>query len=231
MKALESEKQLSVAFEDVIRKKNWTPYYPPFTKILKEMDCLQGRPDFVGSFNDSTFIPMDLKDRLASALRTPSLAQILSLLHYAAPRSRKYLLRKSGLSIPVTRRSIKILESHELVKQDGKSGYLLPSSFPKMRWELWAFEVKVDHWKRALYQALQYRAFANRVSVVLPERWIHRIEQNINRFRLLNVGVIALDADKRLIRFIVRPKKSSPSSRFHYFYALGKFLHEQCKSC
>jgi hypothetical protein len=210
MKQTQSEEQLAVAFEEVITNGAWASYYSPFTRMLREVACLQGRPDFVGLHAGATNISMDQTDQLAAVLKVPSTTRILSLLHYAAPRTEKYLLRASGFSLPVVRRLT----------------YVLSSSFPKIQWELWAFEIKVDHWQRALYQALQYRAFAHRVTVVLPERWVHRAEHNINRFSLLNVGVIALDVDKKAIRFINRPKKRSPASRFHNLFALGKFLHE-----
>jgi hypothetical protein len=226
MKQTQSEEQLAVAFEEVITNGAWASYYSPFTRMLREVACLQGRPDFVGLHAGATNISMDQTDQLAAVLKVPSTTRILSLLHYAAPRTEKYLLRASGFSLPVVRRSIMALESFDLITPSGHLTYVLSSSFPKIQWELWAFEIKVDHWQRALYQALQYRAFAHRVTVVLPERWVHRAEHNINRFSLLNVGVIALDVDKKAIRFINRPKKRSPASRFHNLFALGKFLHE-----
>jgi hypothetical protein len=135
-----------------------------------------------------------------------------------------YLYRASGLSSAVLRRAIRDLENARLLIHTNSEAVLLSPNFPHIDWELWAFEIKLEHWQRALYQALQYRAFANRVAVVLPERWAHRVEAQADRFRRLNVGVIAIDEDDTSIRFIVRPRKAPPASRFHHLYALGRFL-------
>jgi len=95
---------------------------------------------------------------LVRALRDQSSARIVSLLQFSAPRTERYLVKETGLSMQVFRRCIATLESLKLVERHSGSGYSLSRYFPKMNWELWAFEVKVDHWRRALYQALRYRA-------------------------------------------------------------------------
>lgn len=219
-----TEEQLTAAFEGALSNGEWTRYYPPFAHVLREVDCHQGRPDFVASPTTVIDIPRDYRAQLASALATPSLARTLSLLKRSAPRTNDYLRRASGLSVPVLRRSISTLGSLGFVARSGQSGYVLAPAFPDTKWELWAFELKVDHWQRALFQALQYRAFAHYVAVVISERWAHRVERQIDRFRTLNVGIIALDSDSGAIRSVLRPRKRSPASRFHHLYALGKFL-------
>ena len=219
-----TEEQLSTAFEGALSNGAWTRYYPPFAHVLREVDCHQGRPDFVASPTTVIDTPRDCRAQLAPALATPSLVRILSLLKRSAPRTDDYLRRASGLSVPVLRRSISALESLGVVARSSQSGYVLASAFPETKWELWAFEVKVDHWQRALFQALQYRAFAHWVAVVISERWAHRVERQIERFRALNIGIIALDPQSGAIRSVLRPRKHPPASRFHYLYALGKFL-------
>jgi hypothetical protein len=117
-----------------------------------------------------------------------------------------------------------LLESLGVVAPSGATGYVRCAPFLDQEWEVWAFEVKLDHWQRALYQALQYGAFAHRVAVVVPERWAHRFERQIQRFRTLKVGIIALDPDTGEVRSILRPRKRAPASRFHHLYVLGKLL-------
>ena len=179
MKERLTEEQLSAVFEAIITNGGLCSPYPRFAHVLREMDCQQGRPDFVASPTKATIIPRSLRVSLASALATPSTARTLSLLKPVAPRSVDYILRASGLSLPVVRRSISALESLNLVSRYGQSGYVLSPEFPEMRWEFWAFEVKVDNWRRVLYQALQCKAFAHRVIVVISEDWAHRLERHI----------------------------------------------------
>lgn len=224
MNANVTEEQVSAAFEAALSNGAWARHYPSFRRVLREVDCQQGRPDFVASPARATTISKARRAQLASALATPSGARILSLLKPAAPRAENYLVRASGLSQPVVRRTISTLESLNAVLPAGRTAYVQSPGFLDLEWELWAFEVKVDHWQRALYQALQYGAFAHRVAVVVPERWAHRFQRQIQRFRTLKVGIIALDLHSGLIRPVLRPTKRVPASRFHYLYALGKFL-------
>jgi len=218
------EQELSRLFELSIGNGAWAAQYPEFAHVVKEMDCQQGRPDFVASPVGPTAISATNISDLVSALSPPSSARVLSLLKPASYRTEAYILRNVGLSKQVVRRAILRLERLNLVKRSVNSAYALSPSFPELKWELWAFEIKVDHWKRALYQALQYKAFAHRVAVVIAERWVHRAERHIDRFKLFKVGLIAIDAKTGGLRCIHPPQKAGPASRHHYLYALGRFL-------
>jgi len=230
MKKRIMEEHLSAFFEDaVLDGKLGTPHFP-VGHVQRELECRQGIPDFVISSANFAKIPEASRGPIASALATPSRALILSLLKPVSYRTEDYILRSSGLSLPVIRRSISELESLSLLVKSNRAGYVLSSLFPDIHSELWAFEVKVDKWRRALYQALQYKAFAHRVSVVIAERWVHLIERNVHQFRTLKVGVIALNEKSGNIRYIIRPVKRQPASRFHYLFALGKILNAQQKS-
>lgn len=219
-----TEEVMAEVFEAALRNGEWAKHYPPVAHVVREVDCQQGRPDFIASPVKTTLIRKDRRESLVEALATPSSARVLSLLKRSAARTESYLRRASGLSAPVIGRSLSALLDLNLIGRSGESGYVLSSAFPGAKWELWAFEVKVDYWQRALYQALQYRAFAHRVFVVISERWAHRLESRLDRFRSLNVGVIALEESTGALRPILRARKGTPASQFHHLYALGKFL-------
>lgn len=227
MKQTQTEEQLSTAFEAAILSGDLGYPYPAFTHVSKELHCKQGRPDFVASPIETVIIPESLGLEVAKALSTPSIAKILSLLKVASPRSSDYIVRASGLSVPVVRRAISSLESLKLIQKINGSAYILSPESPSLEYEFWAFEVKVENWRRALFQALQCRAFAHYVAVVYSKRWAHRIEQHIDKFKAFKVGVIIVDGEVGDIRFALRPAKRPPASRFHYLYALGKFLYAQ----
>lgn len=224
MKGNLTEEYLSSTFETVVGSDDWVSHFGLFGFILKEVDCHQGRPDYVASTRKLPTMSETQRKVLGGVLSAPSTARVISLLKAAAPRTAEYLVRASGFSAPVVRRSLATLLSLDLVERTGSAGYVLSSGFPTLDWELWAFEVKLEHWQRALFQALQYRAFAHRSVVVISEHSAHRLERYTERFRTLNVGVIAMDAYSGTFRLIVKPKKRSPASRFHHLYALGKVL-------
>lgn len=219
-----SEEELSAVFEKALQNGSWARHYPPIKHFARELTCQQGRPDFVASPVRIGLLGKAKRERLAQALYNPSTARMLSLAKWKSPRTEDYFLKASGFSLPVVRRSLAALEDWRYLEQTKTGSFILTPNFPALRWELWAFELKLGHWQRALYQALQYRAFAHRVAIVVPERWAHRVEAQVDRFRKLKVGVIVLDEQNSTMRFIVRPAKGQPASRFHHLYALGRFI-------
>ena len=219
-----TEELLSGAFESVLGNGAWAKHYPRFARLVPELECQQGRPDFVASTTTAMVMPRSQRQRLSEGLASPAAARVLPLAKPASPRTEEYLVRESGLSEPVARRSLRTLCSLGLLQTTAHSTYILEPNLSTDRWELWAFELKLHDWRRGLYQALQYRAFAHRAVVVVSENWAHRAVAQKDTFRRLKVGLMALDVDSGSLRLIVRPPKDTPSSRFHHLYALGQFL-------
>lgn len=61
-----------------------------------------------------------------------------------------------------------------------------------------AFEMKLNNWKRALTQAFRYRSFANMAYVMLDEDHIRPALANIHRFVTANVGLLSIDTDGKI---------------------------------
>lgn len=223
MTAAINEATLTLGFEEVIRSGTWT-LRRPFDRVLREIGCLQGVPDLVALTGSMPLVSDEYASRLASGLSRPSGALLLSLLKPRAHRTAEYLVRASGLSGPVVQRTLRELCVLDLAAEPTQSRFTLSPSFPEDPWEMWAFEVKLENWQRALFQALQYKAFAHRVVVVLPERWVHRAQNQVSRFVGLRVGLMAFDPVSADVRVLHVPPKVAPASRFHYLYAAGKFL-------
>jgi hypothetical protein len=75
--------------------------------------------------------------------------------------------------------------------------------------ELWAYELKLRDWKRALYQALRYRKFASRVCVVMPPNAKHLLQQNSGLFRRLGVGALVFDPDSGSVTRVVKARRQA----------------------
>ncbi len=219
-----SEAQLCEVFERAISDGLWSRTYPRLIHIVKEMNALQGRPDLVATHHDVSRLEGGPWDVLAQTLTKPSRARLVSLLKPGSPRTFEYLLTKSGYSKAVVSRTLADLQARGLIRTCNGSGYLLATDFPSSFPELWAFELKVDHWRRALYQALQYQSFAHRVAVILPLSTVRRAESHLDAFTTFRLGLMAVSEDGKEFRTIVPPKRNRPSSSFQRLHAIGQFI-------
>jgi hypothetical protein len=226
MKREFSEQQLSEVFERQIGKRLWTTKRPRIGMVLREMQAHQGQPDFVISIKGRT-IPRGLIERIVDGVSRPSAARVLSLLGVSAARSEEYLLKASGLSGKVLVETLRNLEERRLIDQPRRGRFVLRHEIAMTNLEFWAFEVKVDDWQRALYQGLQYRTFAHRVSIVLGEKWVHRVEPHRKLFGTFGIGVIAVDPQRSSLRAVIEAKRRAPTSRFQYWCALARFLGQR----
>ncbi len=186
--------------------------------LCSELDCLQGRPDHVGS--KSTLVHCGV---LASALNSRTRSEILARLHRRAPRTLPYVKRATGYTGKTIVEAMRVLELAALVRETAPGRFLLTERAENLRGDLWSFELKVEQWQRALFQATQYQAFASRSVVVLPEAWVHRAERNLDRFAALGVGLLAVDMESEALRVILPPKRVN-TIKAHFLYALGGVL-------
>jgi len=126
--------------------------------------------------------------------------------------------------MPVLRRSLLTLEQIEMVVRAPRTGYTLAPNVPDLHIDLWAFELKISNWRRALFQACQYQAFAQAALVVLSELGLRRVEHHLDRFKTLGVGLLAFNGDGHDLQVVLRPQQIRPRSHRHYLYALGRVL-------
>lgn len=219
-----TEAYLSRMFESIIRNKSRNTFAVSFPHLFKELNSAQGKPDYVVSPTRLRIKSGIRRHRVAKAISKPSSATILSLLKKSAPRTEKYLIEQSRFTHQVIKYTLADLQALRLIRKSGKSSYFLAESFPNTDFEMWAFELKIANWQRALYQTLQYKSFAHREYVVISELRANRVERHIDKFRILNVGLLTFDEEKNSLRLIYKPRKHKPTSRYHYIYTLGKFL-------
>ncbi len=190
---------------------------PSFEILSSEAMCQQGIADFVGI----TSAEMVKKYTNISITSSESSSVILSILKYKSGRSREYLQKKTNLSDASFYRATKELIDVGLIIQSGNLYYLSGQSKSEVG-DIWAFELKLSNWKRAIFQALQYKAFANYSVIVFPIEKEKLLLNNLETFRNLNIGVLLFDIKNQKSQWLVHPKKEKPISKSQTIYLLYK---------
>lgn len=100
-------------------------------------------------------------------------------------------------------------------RDEGRAFELRDATFIRDE-SLFAFEMKLTDWRKALSQACRYRYFANAAYVVLPPSAAKLARAKLDLFRHLKVGLWSFDANtERIVRhYSPRPAKPlSPRAR------------------
>lgn len=213
-----TEMEMADAFSEAIKNRSVTRL-PLFDCVFREVMCPQGIADFVGLTSDGLLSKYRF-DRLSSI---ENCSRILSILKLHSGRHIEYVSLQTGLPILTLNRLLKEMESNKYIK---RSGDLFYRCIPDVSTQTsaWAFELKLNNWKRAIFQALQYKAFANYSIVVFPYEKKAVIESNLHYFKELNIGVLLFDVYTRQSRWVFFPLKDRPISKWHTFFLLGKII-------
>lgn len=75
---------------------------------------------------------------------------------------------------------------------------------------LFAFEIKMSNWRKALSQAYRYRYFANIAVVILPVSDAQRAKVYLSTFKMLGIGLWAFDKSMGHIKKICTPRYRRP---------------------
>lgn len=75
-----------------------------------------------------------------------------------------------------------------------------------------SFEMKLRNWKRALIQAIKYKAFSNYAYVVVDHYYASPAIKNIERFKAANVGLVSIEHSGKVHKHF-RPTKETPYCR------------------
>ena len=193
--------------------------------LMREVDCYQGRADVVRAVFPVSRCPRRANE-ISELLVHPSAARVLARLHARAPRSETFLEGATGLSRPVLRQRIRQLVDSGLVRATSRGLLLRRAGGAMPEPEIWSFEAKLSKWRRALYQAMQYRGFSHRAVVVMPANRAAAALANLERFRRLGVGLVLRDAAG--CRVAHWPPKTAPFSRALFNIAVGRALGAFC---
>lgn len=193
---LVSELDLTNAFESSLGK-SWWSGEPLQRPLVRELDCINAFPDILAV----TAIP-----EMFSAPLTPCMAQLISLLQEKGLLEFERLVELAGRSRASVLSAIYQLEADCWVDISPDRSVLLRPRKDTDSGKLWSFELKLENWKRALYQATRNQAFADYSVVVLPigKMKVAEIEQFV--FQKLGIGLLVFDEKTLEGRWIVEPR-------------------------
>jgi hypothetical protein len=219
-----SEVELGTTFERVVGRSGKGLRVPRLPVLLREFEARQGRADYVGVHGAVSALQRASDAGWGRVLARPAASAVFARTSFA-PRTVGFFARTTGLTIPTIRSCVADLLDSGLVTQTAtRSIVRAPVRLPEP--ELWAFEIKVTNWRRALFQATQYQAFAHCVAIVLPANIAHRAFDHRTLFRRLGVGLLVIDLldGEPKLRCEVAPRRRKPSSGAYYLHALGRII-------
>ena len=224
MKRTTSEALLSDAFAAMVRSPGGAAGLPELPTLLPEFTARQGVADFVAVQCTAQQLGHAAEAGWGTLLRQPATAAVYSHTRWA-PRSFAYLCTRTGLAPRTVKGSLCALESGGLLKQTERGTFLRAQHLHPQP-DVWAFEIKVSNWRRALFQALQYQAFAHRVCVVIAAEFAHRAEKHRELFMRLGVGLLVLhhSSGKPSLTRKVAPRRRRPSFGEYHLHALGQII-------
>lgn len=186
-----------------------------FDRVAPEVDFSQGRPDFVGVIADKngrmtlprifgkTKIPRSHVARVLTVIQRDESIALIDLAHAAT------------VTLSRTRTIIRPLERIGAVCTDTDDTVRVVDLDRIARPDLWAFELKLDDWKRCLFQTLVCRSYARRVTAVFPATKAKQITKVAATFGQHGIGVMLFDTERRQLKPVVKTKPQKPMSAYH----------------
>jgi hypothetical protein len=214
-----TEEEMADAFECVLNAGKTLPGVGRFSRVFREVDCHRGRPDFVALARGTTRF---LAGKSITVTFAGSL--VMSFLHERAPRSLAYVCEHSGLSRRTIESATDELVKRKYVLRTESGSCLLNPRRPLRQVRVWAFELKLDKPKRAVFQAQQYRSFAQGVLIVVPPEQLALYDKFELAMGRWGIGLASFNPLTE--EFIVArpPRIGRPHSRHHQAYALFQLL-------
>lgn len=212
-----SEEDMAHAFQRLLLSENGLPCVGVFSAIYREISCQQGRPDFIALRYTSTSRGGDHMN--VRGLVGPA---ILQKLKPVAPRTFNYLVEKLEFAKDSIQRSLRQLIERGYVEQLESGTYRLANVNQLETPEIWTFELKLNNPKKAVFQAQQSRAYAERAIIVVPPGQ----EKNYERFRgtmqRWHIGLATFDPFTCVFRFVMKGRKSRALSPVQQIYTLSQ---------
>lgn len=217
----QTEDQLMEIFDSAIANSElWLGMPRRRTFLMEEVNGIHGRVDRMMVSVPSALRPSKSRSEL---LQQETCCRIIVALRAKQPKASDQLAVETGRSHVTVRYWLARMADEELVRALPENQYVLGPKSALPDCKIWCFEGKLKNWKRALYQASRYRAFAHRSFVVMPENNIQSAERQIEQFKLAHVGLLSLDC-KGEFRMITKPAPQQPRSLVMYTMAKGHAL-------
>lgn len=178
---------------------------PKFQKLYREVECRQGVADFIGLEKEVLSILPDNCSLLSGS-------NIMAILLEEAVTEQQ-LIEKTSYGLPTIKRTLNAAMKENKIILNKAGQYSLTkqmiASLNSIYWSnLWAFELKLHNWRRALFQAAQYLPFASHSIVVLPFGKKITTEVQKKAFAFMSIGLLLYDAATDNSKWVVTPKEN-----------------------
>ncbi len=221
-----SEEELGNVFQKYIKKSRKTDL-PKYDLLFKEVQSIQGIPDYVGLyFNTPSKIELIRKVLKSDVNSISNISKLLPYIKKNAPHNIEYLSKKTNIPSHIVNSVLTNLKEENIVQETEKLKYILSIDFDISDLEIWSFELKLKNWKRAVFQALRYKTFSDYVYIVMPVKMKEILIKNEEKFRDFNIGVIIYDEKLNEFNRIIRAKKNVNKSKSHTYYVLLQILNK-----
>jgi len=216
-----SEEEMAQAFQRLLISKNGLPGVGCFGAIYREISCRQGRPDFIAlRYKSSSY--------QGNSINIPGLVgpAILQKLKPKAPRTFDYLVGKLEFGRDSIRKSSRLMIKNGYIEQLKSGAYRLSANMNCEKPEIWTFELKLNNPKKAVFQAQQSRAYAERAVIVVPpgqERNYERFRETMQRW---HVGLSTFDPITGAFRFVRKGRKARALSPTQQIYTLSQMARK-----
>jgi hypothetical protein len=147
---------------------------------------------------------------------------ILQNLKPKAPRTFDYLVSKLEFGRESIRKTLRQMIDKRYIEQLASGAYWLAAEMHCERPEIWTFELKLSSPKKAVFQAQQSRACAERAIIVVPpgqERNYERFREAMQRW---HVGLSTFDPITGVFRFVRKGRKARALSPTQQLYTLSQ---------
>lgn len=216
-----SELDFTHAFEKYLKRRSLQDF-PGFSAIYREVNGFQGVPDLVTihgpkpKLNQIRVLKKVLDQEGRASL------SILSLFVSGKAHSIEFVAKRVRISTDMIQRSLNALESLGILERTNTNNFTIATKHSIPNFEIWAFELKMSNWKRALFQTTQAKAFADKAVAVFPIEREDLVRTNFRAFKKMRVGLLLFDAEKMTHKFVVKPTNSLHKIDYFKLYTLAQ---------
>jgi hypothetical protein len=211
-----NEEEMANAFQKALA--TGLPGIGTFDGIYREISCRQGQPDFI-----TLRAPKKSKLTLFNSAGLVS-ASVLSLLKQASSRRFEYLESNMEYSSRSIKKSLIDLEKSGHVIRTKTGNYILGPAASSLNSEIWAFELKLNNVRRAVFQAQQAKTYTDKTYIVIPPGKDKNYGKYRETLRRWGIGLATFDPLTGAFSISAKSSGSKPISRQFQIYAMSKIL-------
>lgn len=223
-----TEASLSVGFVNWLKHHSKTGSFPVFRDVFSEIECGQGIPDLIGVPCDWKPSPVPWSSG-SSKVSLKAVSSVLALFAGRRSHTSAYVMAHSGLSEELNDQVVRVLCTAGLIAKSTPDSLKLDCDLSWMESDLWAFELKIHDWRRALFQSLQYRTFASYEVVIMPSSKKSAIARKLEYFESAGIGVVLFDNQSNHEEVLVRARRNRPTSRQQRVFTMYKLLDKHSR--